>query len=131
MDLFQMDKVQVRVKELSRASLVFDLSINLVAGDQELTGYCDFNTDLFDCRHNPALARSLPDAARCRRCGAGHFGQGPPTFDSSRAAGPAPGLQSAGDARPPPAAFSWRTDVARVVRESSRRHSRSRRGGVW
>ncbi len=47
-DLFQMDKVQVRVEELSRSALVFDLSVNIVADERGVAVCCDFSTDLFD-----------------------------------------------------------------------------------
>ncbi len=46
--VFDMSNVHARVEELSRSALVFDLSVNIVDDDRELTLHCDFNTNLFD-----------------------------------------------------------------------------------
>jgi amino acid adenylation domain-containing protein len=45
---FQLSNLGLRVDELSRSSLVFDISINIIDNDRELRLDCDFSTDLFD-----------------------------------------------------------------------------------
>jgi amino acid adenylation domain-containing protein len=45
---FELPGLNVQIQELSRSSLVFDISINVIDNDRELRVDCDFNTDLFD-----------------------------------------------------------------------------------
>lgn len=45
---FQLAGLETEISELPRRSLVFDLSINAVDNDVELTLDCDFNADLFE-----------------------------------------------------------------------------------
>ena len=45
---FELRDLEVQIQELSRSTLVFDVSINVIDNDRELRLDCDFNTDLFD-----------------------------------------------------------------------------------